>query len=107
MLQIGAQALGLQRRPDGKLMHARTLRGPALELIRIGREALLGGSHDVHVVEEHDGAVGGGEAGELGFGGREGVGGEAGAENGGCEGPELAVLDAEEEDEACGLRVEA
>lgn len=54
MLQVGSQALGLERRPHRELQHAVRLARPDRELVRVQRELLLHRVDDVLVLEEED-----------------------------------------------------
>lgn len=54
VLQVGPQALGLERRPHRELQHAVRLARPDRELVRVQRELLLHRVDDVLVLEEED-----------------------------------------------------
>jgi hypothetical protein len=54
VLQVAAQALGLERRPHGELVHGVGLHGPDGELVGVEGELLLHGGDGAAVVEEHD-----------------------------------------------------
>lgn len=106
MLQVGAQALELQRGPDEQLLHAQGVDGPGGEAVGVEGELVLQGLCGRGVLEEEHGAGGALEERELVGGGLEVFGGDNGLEGVRGNVPQLLVLAAKEHDGAVGLGVE-
>lgn len=92
VLQVGAEALGLERDPQGVLVHGARVLAPLGELVGVEREAVLEVVDGVGVFEEEDSAVAGAEALELVLGGGPVLGWHDGLESLGDHVPEALVL---------------
>lgn len=106
VLEVGAEALGLEGGPEEVLLDAVALVGPDGELVGVEGKLLLHAVDDVLVVEEEDGSRGALEHGELVGRALPLVLGDDTLEDVAGQVPQLVVLAAKEHNEAVGLRVE-
>lgn len=106
VLQVGAEALGLEGGPGGVLQDGGAVLGPDREAVLVEGELLLHAADDGGVDEEEDGAGGGLEAGVALGRGLPAVGGHDLLEDLRGDVPQLVVLGAVEDEHAVGLRVE-
>lgn len=106
VLQVGAQALELQRSPDEQLLHAQRVDSPGREAVGVQGKFILQGLCGGGVLEEEHRAGSALEERELVGGGLEVLGGDDALERLRGDVPQLLVLAAKEDDGAVGLGVE-
>lgn len=106
MLEVGAEALGLEGGPGGELQDGGAVLGPGREAVLVEGELLLHGADDGGVDEEEDGAGAGLEACIAPGRGIPALGGYDGLQDVRGDVPQLVALGAVEHQHAVRLRVE-